>query len=192
MNAPVDPYETVQYFNNVYSDGSPMLVTRRALQALELLRTRLGYTDPLTMYQGCNHKGVVQSAQTHWGADVFDISAYEYERKAKLGAAIGIIVFHRPFNWDGAGGMEHCHILIKGSKHFNPQAAQRRWTGTTTSTAWPATTPATRVPGTRPRTSSSGRMPPRRCPRSAPGRTTTTWPGARGVRRMRTCSCRRR
>lgn len=121
----LDPYETIPYFDRAYSDGSPMLVTHRAMQALELFRTRLGYNDPLTMYQGCNHTGVPQSAQTHWGADVFDISAYEYERKAKLGAQLGIVVFHRQLNWDGASGMEHCHILVKGSEHFNVEAARQ-------------------------------------------------------------------
>jgi hypothetical protein len=77
------------------------------------------------MYQGCYHTGVLKSAETHWGADVFDISAHEYERVAKVGAEIGIIVFHRPLNWDGDGGTEHCHILIRGSKDFNYQAAQQ-------------------------------------------------------------------
>ena len=126
MNAAVDPYEQIQYYNHEYGDHTPMLVTRRAFQALELLRVRLGYKDPLTMYQGCYHTGVSQSAQTHWGADVFDISAHEFERTAKIGAEIGIIVFHRPFNWDGDGGMEHCHILIKGSSDYNYQAAQQQ------------------------------------------------------------------
>lgn len=110
-----EPYGLRQWYGHTYGDGSPIQVTNRQAQAFERLRVLLGYTEALTVYQGCHHHGSL-SGTTHDKADVADLSAFEYQRKAKIGADIGLIVFYRPDNWNGAGGMEHLHTILRPSK----------------------------------------------------------------------------
>lgn len=114
---PVDIYTPTPYYTYRYS-GGPMQTCVRDLQALELLRRDLNaagldYPNPLYLYQGCYHDGS-KSAGTHTGSSVYDLHPSDAQKKAELGARHGIIVFHRPYNWDGAGGGEHLHCIVRG------------------------------------------------------------------------------
>jgi hypothetical protein len=105
-----------------YDDGSPVLITLRLQQALARLKEALGYTEDMTLEQGCYHDGS-KSAGTHAGADAIDLSENDYAHKIEQGTKIGLIMWHRPYNWDGAGGGAHIHCLLRGSRHFSPEAA---------------------------------------------------------------------
>lgn len=114
--------------------GTGMKVSGGMAQALERIRVLAGETDAITMYQGSWHKGTGQSAQTHWGADVVDISPYNLAARAKAAAQVGLIMFHRPAIpgvWQ-----EHVHCILRPSDaelkaslaqkgHINYQAAQQ-------------------------------------------------------------------
>lgn len=123
-------YDPTPYYGYQYGPGDPMRTCVRDLQALELLRAALhvefpnDYTQPLYIYQGAYHDGG-NSAGTHLGSSVYDLHPSDFEAKARLGAALGIVVFHRLYNWDGNGGGEHLHCLIRGGQQMAPEARKQ-------------------------------------------------------------------
>lgn len=81
----------------------------------------LGATESLRIYQLIG--GAVASAGTHTkgGAeDDAEITVAEILAARQMGEA----GWHRPYNWDGQGGMEHHHGVLNGCPHNGPAAYQ--------------------------------------------------------------------
>lgn len=112
---PVDIYVSMKY------PGTDQNTCIRDLQALDAFKAELGY-KVLTIVKGCYVPYSPQSSYTHSGSSVYDLSDNEYARKAEIGAKHGIIVFHRPLNWDGKGGEAHCHVIVRGGQKMHPEA----------------------------------------------------------------------
>jgi hypothetical protein len=68
----------------------------------------------IEIVQGSYSSGVSASAGTHDGGGAMDVhcNSYPYDKKVSLVhwlRAVGFAAWHRPPNWDGAGGSEHIH-----------------------------------------------------------------------------------
>jgi hypothetical protein len=116
-------YALLDYRGEHYYDGQPKQVTKRMAQFMARLEVALGYKPlSLDLPQGCSHNGIL-SGGTHLKADVGDFEATNYEDKIREGCKLGAIMWHRPYDWDGKGGMEHIHWILRGSEHLSPEAA---------------------------------------------------------------------
>jgi hypothetical protein len=109
-------------FQHVIYNGKLMdEKTKAFIQAME---ARLGY--PLTIVQGCYSTAVDASAGTHAGGGVVDLAKYDWQRKVRVARALGAFAWHRPYNWDGRGGMEHIHLGIRDHGNLSPAAAAQQ------------------------------------------------------------------
>lgn len=122
----VNEYDIVHYYDYHYSNGMPYLVSQRTLAMLTKAVGKLGYKEELTLDQASYHTGVAQSAQTHWADGVVDLAPNDWENKCDALMWAGFMPFHREYNWDNAGGMEHIHAVDAGSTKLNYQAAAQR------------------------------------------------------------------
>jgi len=105
-----------------YSDGTNMIVNVRTKAFMDTLAHCLGYTTGLTVYQGEYHPGFGPSGGTHDAGACIDLSPNDYRRKQRMGRRLGAAAWHRPFNWDGAGGEEHVHVNMLGDHEASPEA----------------------------------------------------------------------
>lgn len=94
------------------------------VQALQEAEKRLGY--PLSFYQGSYNNSVAASGGTHSGGGAVDLTPYEADRKVHVTRAIGFASWHRPYDWDGEGGIEHCHCELLGDEDASV-AAKEQW-----------------------------------------------------------------
>lgn len=95
------------------------------IDKIKLAEAWLGFTIQLT--QGSYSSGVSASAGTHDGGGAMDIScsSYAYDKKVSLVhwlRAVGFAAWHRPYNWDGAGGSEHIHCEEIGNPNLSSGA----------------------------------------------------------------------
>lgn len=101
-------------------------LTNYALYATE---ERLKYTPgSLTVVQGSYNGGpdsVDASAGTHDGGGVVDLTPVNWEEKVHALRAVGFAAWHRPLNWDNAGGGEHIHAVLIGNVKVSPSAARQ-------------------------------------------------------------------
>lgn len=97
---PTDPYGRTTVYGHP-SDNA----TAAAIHALEAV---LGFT--LTVYQIIG--GAPQSAGTHLDGRAVDLAPARADEKLKAAKDLGFIGWHRPFDWDGAGGIEHIHLIL--------------------------------------------------------------------------------
>lgn len=97
-------------------------LTNYALYAVE---RRLGYVGgSLTVIQGSYKAGdgAPQSAGTHDGGGVVDLTEADHVAKVHALRAVGFAAWHRPENWDGRGGMGHIHAVLIGNVKLAPEA----------------------------------------------------------------------
>lgn len=102
------------------------LMDRKTMAFCQAMEAALGY--PLTIVQGCyNPGGVTASGGTHDGGGVFDLAAYDWQRKVKVAADLGGFPYHRTYI-QGLWG-EHVHIGIRDHGRLSQaaQAQQRDW-----------------------------------------------------------------
>lgn len=118
----VDPAPVVagpQVFRGVKLDGS-------TITKLLLAEQLVGFT--LSFPQGSyNAGGVAASAGTHDGGGAVDVHCNTYSTAAKVTLvhylrAVGFAAWHRPLNWDGAGGSEHVHCEEIGNPNLSSGA----------------------------------------------------------------------
>lgn len=118
-----DRYDKVQIGS--YSDGSPKYLTKQLAGFLWQMGSDLGYTPTsetelthgVYVVQGCFHGGTSQSAGTHDGADVCDLTPDDHERKVHWARAHGGFYYHRlpiPDVWE-----EHIHGGLRGSTQMS-------------------------------------------------------------------------
>lgn len=94
---------------------------------LLLAEALVGFT--LSFPQGSyNAGGVAASAGTHDGGGAVDVHCNTYTTAAKVTLvhylrAVGFAAWHRPLNWDGAGGSEHVHCEEIGNPNLSSGAA---------------------------------------------------------------------
>lgn len=99
----------------------PCLATWIPAYEAELQRRGL-LTDALRIYQLIG--GTAASAGTHSKGGAFD-TAYMGDAAIWVARQMGAdATWHRPNNWDGAGGMEHDHGVLTGCPHNGPAAYQ--------------------------------------------------------------------
>lgn len=115
------PYELTQERGHTLDQ-----LTNYALYAAE---RRLGFKPgALTVVQGSYNGGtnaVAKSAGTHDGGGAVDLTAQGWEQKVHALRAVGFAAWHRPLNWDGAGGSEHVHAILIGNAKLSPSAARQ-------------------------------------------------------------------
>jgi len=102
------------------ADGSPILVNLRTWAMLDVARDRLGFEEPLTIVQGSYHRTSPESAGTHDGGGVVDLSPFDADRKVHVLRAIGFAAWHRPRllgHWE-----EHIHAIAIGDREMSPEA----------------------------------------------------------------------
>ena len=99
----------------------PCLATWVPAYEAELQRRGL-LTGPLRIYQLIG--GAAASAGTHSRGGAID-TAYMGDAAVWVARQMGAdATWHRPHNWDGAGGMEHVHGVLTGCPHNGPAAYQ--------------------------------------------------------------------
>lgn len=82
----------------------------------------------LVLVQGSYSSGVAASGGTHDGGGVADVhcigdsDGLKIEKMHYFRACLGF-GWHRPYNWDGAGGGEHMHIGELGNPHMSAALA---------------------------------------------------------------------
>jgi hypothetical protein len=97
-------------------------LTNYAMYAAE---RRLGYDQgSLDVIQGSYKAGdgAPQSAGTHDGGGVVDLTENDWSAKVHALRAVGFAAWHRPQNWDGRGGMGHIHAVLIGNVKLAPEA----------------------------------------------------------------------
>ena len=112
-----DAYDKVKV--GTYSDGSPMLLNKRTVAALDVVHEKLGYE--LTIVQGSYHKTTAASAGTHDGGGAVDLAPFEADKKVHAMRAVGFAAWHRlpsQGNWP-----EHVHGILRGDREMSPEAA---------------------------------------------------------------------
>lgn len=97
---PADPY------GRTVSHGHPCDNATAAF--LLEMEAELGFE--LTVYQIIG--GAPQSAGTHLDGRMFDLAPVRALEKLKVADDMGGWGWHRPFDWDGHGGIEHLHIGV--------------------------------------------------------------------------------
>ena len=60
--------------------------------------------------------GAVASAGTHLGGGAYDIAQVSPEA-ILVAREMGAAAWHRPYNWDRAGGIQHHHGILRGCPH---------------------------------------------------------------------------
>lgn len=107
MTRPMFHIETVGH----YSDGSPVLMSRVTIAALDVQSRKVG-RHPVVI-QGEKHPGVDPSAGTHDELRFIDVDAVDGNRNEQKGREVGFAAFHRTA---AQGFTEHTHegLLIKG------------------------------------------------------------------------------
>jgi hypothetical protein len=112
-----DAYDKVKV--GTYRDGSPMLLNKRTVAALDVVHEKLGYE--LTIVQGSYHKTTAASAGTHDGGGAVDLAPFEADKKVHAMRAVGFAAWHRlPSQGDWP---EHVHGILRGDQELSPQAA---------------------------------------------------------------------
>lgn len=99
-NFPPDPYGRTTVYGHPSDNASAA-----AIHELEAI---LGFI--LTIYQIIG--GAPQSAGTHLVGRAVDLAPARAAEKLKAAKDLGFIGWHRPFDWDGAGGIEHIHLIL--------------------------------------------------------------------------------
>lgn len=77
------------------------------------------------MSQGCYTTSFPGSANTHARSGAMDIMPppkVTYATMCRAYRMAGGTAFHRPVNWDGKGGIEHCHNIVIGDEMADPSA----------------------------------------------------------------------
>lgn len=97
---------------------------RLTLAAYEHGADILGATP--NMSQGSFTDAFGPSGGTHSGSGAFDLDPppaghtfHEIQRAYRWG---GCAAWHRPFNWDGRGGIEHVHVIVIGDAGVSIEA----------------------------------------------------------------------
>lgn len=94
---------------------------------------RQALNDPtftLSFPQGSYSTSVAASGGTHAGGGVADVHCLGYDTNTKVvmmryfRAVLGF-GWHRPYNWDGAGGGEHMHIGELGNPNMSAALASQ-------------------------------------------------------------------
>jgi hypothetical protein len=112
-----DAYDKVKV--GTYRDGSPMLLNKRTVAALDVVHEKLGYE--LTIVQGSYHKTTAASAGTHDGGGAVDLAPFEAGKKVHAMRAVGFAAWHRlPSQGDWP---EHVHGILRGDREMSPEAA---------------------------------------------------------------------
>lgn len=106
---PADPYGRTTVYGHPSDNATAAFIHGREAD--------LGFT--LTVYQIIG--GVPQSAGTHLDGRMFDLAPARADEKLKVIKDAGGWGWHRPFDWDGRGGIEHLHC---GVILFNRQNAK--------------------------------------------------------------------
>lgn len=110
-----DAFEKVLYHGR--------LMDRKTMAFVQAMEAKLGYE--LTIVQGSYNAGTVsQSAGTHDGGGVVDLTAYDYRNKVKVAADLGAFVWYRPYlpgHW-GA----HIHLGIRNHGRLADSAARQQ------------------------------------------------------------------
>ncbi len=109
---------------------------RRTLAALKWAQARAGIA--FLIAQGSYNGSVGASAGTHDGGGAVDVRVFTqvlgHERKLTDGEIrtvvralkdAGFCAWHRGDNWDGAGGGEHIHGILRGDVEMSPGAASQ-------------------------------------------------------------------
>lgn len=95
----------------------PCLATWIPAYEAELQRRGL-LTGPIHIYQLIG--GATASAGTHSQGGAFD-TKYIGDAAIWVARQMGAdATWHRPFDWDGAGGMDHVHGVLTGCPHAGP------------------------------------------------------------------------
>lgn len=68
--------------------------------------------------------GAAASGGTHADGGAFDVGQTQPEAIAIARQMGADATWHRPYNWDGAGGMEHTHGVLRGCPHNTPARYQ--------------------------------------------------------------------
>lgn len=96
-----------------------------SINKMELAEKYIGVT--LAFAQGSYSSGVAASGGTHDGGGAADVeclgdsTALKVKKVHYIRACFGI-AWHRPYNWDGAGGGEHIHCIEIGNPNLSPAA----------------------------------------------------------------------
>lgn len=102
---------------------------------LELAEAWIRHDRPelpaLSFYQGSYSTGVAASANTHGGGGAVDVkvtgdTSLEKVSKVHYLRAVGFAAWHRPYNWDGARGVEHIHAIELSNTNVSSAAAQQK------------------------------------------------------------------
>lgn len=98
------------------------------INAILLTESLLGYQ--LTIVQGSFSSSVSASAGTHSGGGAADIHVVGYPTSKKVAIVhalrqAGFAAWHRPYNWDNAGGGEHVHCILIGDSQMSSAAARQ-------------------------------------------------------------------
>lgn len=80
--------------------------------------------------QGSYSTAVAASGGTHSGGGAVDVHCNDYPRAKAVNVvhwlrAVGFAAWHRPPNWDGAGGSEHVHAIEIGNPNLADAAADQ-------------------------------------------------------------------
>lgn len=112
---PNDPYDLVQHDGNT--------VDRITHEALKVAERRLCYELTITQGSYRNGSGDPDSAGTHDGGGVVDLTSFEALRKVKVLREIGFAAWRRlPSEGDWP---EHVHAVLIGNKKLAPAAADQ-------------------------------------------------------------------
>lgn len=98
----------------------PCLAKWLPVYEAELLRRGL-IKQSLDIYQLIG--GAAASAGTHTKGGAYDVAQVS-DLEIKIAREMGAAAWHRPKNWDGAGGIEHHHGVLNGCPHNSPARYQ--------------------------------------------------------------------
>lgn len=87
-----------------------------------LLKAEEKFGSGFNLTQGSYAPGYGPSAGTHDGGGVVDLVSEHPRRAVKALADVGFAAFLRPAGWDGGGGIEHVHAVLKGNNKAAPLA----------------------------------------------------------------------
>lgn len=110
-----DPYDLVKHDGNT--------VDRITHEALLVAEKRLGYELTITQGSYVGGSGDPDSAGTHDGGGVVDLTAFEATRKVRVLRDVGFAAWRRlPSEGDWP---EHVHAVLIGNKKLSPAAARQ-------------------------------------------------------------------
>lgn len=100
-----------------------VVLNAMTIYAMNLVEKALGHM--VIPMQGSYNTSVSASAGTHSGGGAIDLRPYDTERVVRAMRAVGFAAWHRPYNWDNAGGIEHIHAVLIGCPDLAPAAAKQ-------------------------------------------------------------------